>query len=207
MNTLAVIPARKGSVRFPHKNVKPFVEIHGVSHNLVDRAIEFATKQVICTKVLLTTNYDLSDFHTAADLVRRGSPKFMFMPRMPALCTAETTMVDVVLDALDVYQFRTGDVPDAVLLLQPTSPIRDHTDILQALSLYEFNGVKALCSVSPARKPNGNFYLVDTKQFRETKSFFPEELYPIVQDWDRSIDIDTEQDFRMAQHLFRERSR
>jgi CMP-N-acetylneuraminic acid synthetase len=198
---LAVIPARKGSVRFPHKNVKPFVEIHGVSHNLVDRTIDFAMNRVICTKVLLTTNYDLSDFHTAADLVRRGSPKFMFMPRMPALCTAETTMVDVVLDALDVYQFRTGDVPEAVLLLQPTSAIRDHTAVVQAQNLYMLNGVKALCSVNPAYKPNGNFYLINTALFRETKTFFPEGLRPIVQDWRYSIDIDTEQDFRMAQYL------
>jgi CMP-N-acetylneuraminic acid synthetase len=39
-------------------------------------------------------------------------------------------------------------------------------------------------------------------QFKATKSFFPEGLYPIVQDWKHSIDIDTEQDFRMAQYIF-----
>ena len=202
MNTLVIIPARKGSVRFPNKNCKTLVERQGTRYTLVDVAIDFAMNMVPCSKVLLTTNYELAEFHVAYDLVHRRAPsKFMFVPRMPALCTPETTMADVVLDALDVYQFKTGETPDAFLLLQPTSPIRDHTDVLQALNLYEFNGVKALCSVNPAYEVNGNFYLMDTAMFREERTFFPEGLYPIVQDWRHSLDIDTEQDFRMAQFL------
>jgi CMP-N-acetylneuraminic acid synthetase len=203
VNTLAIIPARKGSHRLPDKNVKKFTERNGMPLNLVDLAIEFAMTRIPCSKVLLTTNYELSEFRTAWDFHHRKAPnKLMFVSRLPALCTPEATMAEVVEDALTVYKYQEGRYPDAFLLLQPTSPVRDHTAVLQALNLFEFNAVKALCSVNPNYKPDGNFYLLETETFLREKTFFPEGLYPIVQDWKRSVDIDTEQDFRMAQHIY-----
>lgn len=203
MNILTVIPARKGSVRFPDKNVRPFVVRNGVPLTLVDMAIDFAMKLPV-RMVLLTTDYDRAEFHTAYDLLHSRVPeRFMLMERTPALCTSETAMADVVLDALDCYYDISRVEPDAILLLQPTSPIRDKRDVLQALDLFEFKGVKALYSVNPAYEPDGGFYLIDVELFREAKSFFPDGAMPLVHDWKYSIDIDTEQDFRAAQYVYK----
>ena len=199
MNVLAVIPARKGSQRLPDKNVMTILQDGGVSYTLVDAALAFTTTIPVST-VVLTTDYEMSRFPMASPQRLKGK-KFIFVNRAPELCGPDVPMWKVVDDTLSGYFDWFHTLPDAILLLQPTSPLRDPSAVLQAINLLESGKAQAVVSVNPAYEPDGNFYLVDIDVFREAHSFYPEGVVPSPQEWRYSIDIDTEQDFRMAQHL------
>jgi N-acylneuraminate cytidylyltransferase len=72
--------------------------------------------------------------------------------RSEQLATDHTSSADVVKDVLyrlgeEVKEYR------ALVLLQPTSPLRTAEDITSALELYESNNAPAVLSVSPAECP------------------------------------------------------
>lgn len=50
--------------------------------------------------------------------------------------------------------------------------------------------------------PNGAIYVVDVEAFRRERSLFPEGTLAYVMPMERSVDIDTEEDFRLAERLF-----
>jgi CMP-N-acetylneuraminic acid synthetase len=198
LNVIAIVPARYGSKRFPDKNIQPFVSSGGRDYNLTDMELAYAASMPVGA-ILLTTNYIQDYFPMSRKL--RGK-KFIYRERPTALCMDDVPMWKVVDDALGIYFQQFDQYPDAFVLLQPTSPLRENTTFVQARDLVDA-GAKAVVTFNPALKPNGNLYLMDTIRFKETHSFFPEGLWPIVQDWKHSVDIDNEQDFRAAQHIFR----
>ena len=72
--------------------------------------------------------------------------------RDPALAADKTTSADVVKDVLD----RIGDEINeyrALVLLQPTSPLRTADDISGAIALYEMRNASAVVSVCEAECP------------------------------------------------------
>ena len=54
---------------------------------------------------------------------------------------------------------------------------------------------------TPDYRPNGAIYIVDTKAFREDRFLFREGAYAYIMPADRSIDIDTPEDFHYAEFL------
>ena len=150
-STLWLIPARGGSKGIPGKNLKKFC-----GKSLVGRAVEQALQ---CARpadeVLVST-----DSPEIAEEARNFGCEIPFM-RPDALATDTAATYDVILHALDEFRKR-GKEFSKVVLLQPTSPLREITDIEQALSLWEPE-IDMVVSVVPA-KTNPYYNAFETNQ-------------------------------------------
>ncbi len=107
--------------------------------------------------------------------------------RPPELAADDTETIDVVRHALTVFN---GD--DLVLLLQPTSPLRTGRDIDAALeSLVAGDMLVSMC----AGERNGAIYIAPASHLK-TADFEARQTYEMPAE--RSVDIDTEEDFNRA---------
>jgi CMP-N-acetylneuraminic acid synthetase len=144
---LGVIPARKGSKGIKNKNMtlldgKP----------LIQYTLEAAEKSRHLDLIIVTT-----DDTDVIEFSKKFNVKVPFK-RPEHLSTDTATSLDVVLHALNYLEINEGYVPDYVVLLQPTCPLRDEYDIDNAIEQYiEENrvcGAECLISVNiPTEHP------------------------------------------------------
>ena len=125
---LFLIPARKGSKGLPKKNIMPFGET-----TLIERAVNQAkscakANDVIC----LSTNDEV-----AIEIVEKMGVDVPFK-RPEELATDKSSMEEVIRHALQFYA-HLGENFDCVVLLQPTSPLRDINDINAVISCFDGN--------------------------------------------------------------------
>lgn len=210
---VAVIPARRGSVEFPNKNLQ---RLSGLS--LLDRTIKFVTHLGLFDRVIVTTDYT-EDEYISGNYAVRERPK--------ELATSSATMVDVLLDVVDACGL-SGE--DFVVLFQPTSPFRSKDNVKSVLSLLEgydsvitvkeldLNLSLVVHSVSSTELqskevtaketnrqhqgltyyPNGNLFGVRVGSFLENKSFYCGKLGYILQEGRLNIDINSKTDLELA---------
>lgn len=133
---LAVIPARGGSKGIPRKNL---VGLNGKS--LLAYTIDAIKGSSLVSKILLSSEDDeINEFANSMGLVSEY--------RRPAtLATDESSIIDVVIHILDWLEFHQRYLPEAVLILQPTSPLRTRQDIDEAIEFYRSNHLESLTSV------------------------------------------------------------
>ncbi|MCS7166160.1 MAG: acylneuraminate cytidylyltransferase family protein [Gemmatales bacterium] len=138
--TLAIIPARGGSQGIPRKNL---ALLQGKP--LIAWTIEAARAVPELDTIVVSTD----DEEIAAVASHWGA----WVPfRRPAkLAQADSSMIDVVLHALEWLAEHHNYRPDLVLLLQPTSPFRTVQDILNALELMRRVDAPAVVSVTPCQ--------------------------------------------------------
>ena len=138
MTPLIIIPARGGSKGIPKKNI---VELAG--RPLIDYTIQAALKVAPIDHIILST--DSEEIVTVAE--RCGLPVAYRRPEELATDTAGSR--EVILDAMD-WADNQGIGYDAVVLLQPTSPLRVAEDILGAISMFT-SDIDMVVSVAEAR--------------------------------------------------------
>jgi CMP-N,N'-diacetyllegionaminic acid synthase len=138
LKVLGLIPARGGSKGVPGKNIRPLA-----GKSLVQRAFECAVASGVVDRVILS-----SDDPEIAAAAERFGLEVPFL-RPAELARDESPMIDVSIHALTVLQ-QAGYVPDAVLLLQPTSPLRLPGHLREAVRLLGDND--SVCSVTPLPK-------------------------------------------------------
>ena len=132
---LAVIPARGGSKGIPNKNV---VALMGKP--LINWTIEAASSCRYIDHLILS-----SDDERICSVAKAAGCNVPFL-RASELATDDATTIDVVLDAID----RTPGF-DLVVVLQPTSPLREASDIDNCLELLIAQGAATAVSVAEAR--------------------------------------------------------
>jgi CMP-N,N'-diacetyllegionaminic acid synthase len=134
MTILGLIPARGGSKGIPRKNVKQLA-----GKPLIAWTIEAALRSRQLDAVVVSTDDD-----EIAEVSRRAGATVPFI--RPAELALDTTPgLDPVLHALDALpQY------NAVLLLQPTSPLRTTQDIDACLSLAAARNTPSVVSVCEA---------------------------------------------------------
>ncbi len=135
-SVLAIIPARGGSKGIPKKNIKA---ISGKP--MINYTIEAAKECQYIDKVIVSTDNE----EIAEVSMKAGAIVPFLRPDDLASDTAKT--IDVVMHAIEFYE-RKGERYDIIVLLQPTSPLRDSDDITKALEYYMRKGEKSLVSVS-----------------------------------------------------------
>ena len=145
---LAVIPARGGSKGVPRKNLRP---IGGKP--LVAWSIEQALAVPAIRHVVVST-----DDAEIAEVARRHGAEVPFM-RPGHLAEDRTPTEPVIEHALAWYAER-GEAPDAIVLLQPTSPRRRAGTLQRALDQFEREGADALVGVCE----NHHFFWTDPHQ-------------------------------------------
>jgi CMP-N-acetylneuraminic acid synthetase len=223
MRTIAIIPARAGSKGLPGKNTKPFL-----GKPLLAWSIEAAQKSGTIDHIVVSTDGD-----EALEIAGKYGAEGM---RRPAELASDTALPkDAVLHVLDTLEAR-GDAPfDVLVLLQPTSPLRQPEDILHCVRKLTDDGVDSSATfkasgahpsrvwsidsglaapflndgltwaprqaVAPVYALNGAVYAVDVAGFRAEPSsaFLFGKTAGVIMEPERSIDIDTLHDFRMAE--------
>lgn len=114
---LAIIPARGGSKRIPNKNTRPFA-----GESLVARTVKQALECPFVDRVILDT-----DSPKIAAIGRRAGAEVPFL-RPKHLAGDTSQIIDSIMNVLAALK-KGGYAPDYLLLLQPTSPLRDVKDI------------------------------------------------------------------------------
>ncbi len=127
MKPLIIIPARGGSKGIPGKNIKKLGGKPLIEYTL-EAARELFSDQQICVST------DSLEIKKVVENLGLAVP--FLRPNELATDTAST--YDVLLHALNFYEHRNYK-PDAVILLQTTSPFRTSTHISEALKLYSNN--------------------------------------------------------------------
>ncbi len=136
---LAIIPARGGSKGIPNKNI---VEVGGKP--LMVWTIEAALKSKYITKTLVS-----SDSDTILEIAKKYQAQVINRPA--ELATDEARSEPVMAHAL-IELAENGDIYDYVILLQPTSPLRNTADIDAAIQLLLKSDATALISIYKADK-------------------------------------------------------
>ncbi len=219
---LAIIPARGGSKRLPHKNILPLN-----NKPLIAWSIEASLNSELLDFTVVTT-----DSEEISDISQKYSVHII--PRPEELSTDTSTTIDVVLHTLSKLK----ENFDYIVLLQPTSPLRTTKHINEAIDFLLDKSADAVVSVcemdhSPLwankldenssmkdffnkdisnkrsqdlatyYRINGAIYICDVKKLLEEKSFFlKENIYAYKMDKKASVDIDEEIDFKLAELLF-----
>lgn len=135
MKILAVIPARGGSKGLPRKNVRPFA-----GKPLICWTIEEALKSKSISRLICST--DDKEIAAVASACGCGVP----FVRPVELATDKARTAEVVIHALDQME-RSGEKYDAVMCLQPTTPLRTVADIDAAAELFVNKHAESLVSV------------------------------------------------------------
>ena len=213
---IAVIPARKGSVEFPNKNLQKISKL-----SLLDRTIQFVKESALFEQIIVTTDYDEKEYNSS-DVNNQRRPK--------ELATSSATMVDVLFDVITKYKLKNNDV---IVLFQPTSPFRVKQDVEKVLELLkEYDSVITVkkldvnlslivhpCSPTALKQknvkaektnrqhqglqfyPNGNLFGVRVGSFLETQSFYGGKLGYLLQEGKLNVDVNCMADLEFAVQL------
>jgi len=135
MSIVAIIPARGGSKGIPRKNL---AQIAG--RPLIAYTIEAARKATSLDRVLVST-----DDGEIANAARNLGVEAPFL-RPPALADDTAPMMAVLEHALTWLESQ-GAAVEALVLLQPTSPLRRAEHIDEAVALFRLSSATSVVSV------------------------------------------------------------
>ena len=134
---LGLIPARGGSKGIPHKNIYPLNNKPLISYTI--EAGLYAKEHNVLDKVVVTTE----DEEIARVSLQFGAEVPFLRPY--ELATDNSKSIDCMIHAIKWYEER-GEKYDAVVLLQPTSPLRTGQDIIDSITLFEKMNKESLVS-------------------------------------------------------------
>ena len=224
MRVLAIIPARGGSKGVPRKNVRDLA-----GKPLIVWTIEAAQRAQSIERVVVSTDDD--------EIARVAEDAGAEVIRRPLELAQDATPTEpALLHTLDDLEAREGYVPDAVSLLQCTSPLRGADLIDRCVALFQETGCDAVMTVTPmqhwnlaggigeegrfrpeydyARRPlsqhipakfreNGAVYVTRLQALRQYQNRLGGDVRVLPLDPVRSIDIDGEEDFLLAEEVIR----
>lgn len=150
---LAIIPARGGSKRIPRKNIKLLAR-----KPLIAYTIEAALKSNYLDKIIVSTE----DEEIGKVSKRYGAT---IIKRPQKLATDKANTIDVAFHVLDVLREKKY-IPEIILLLQPTSPLRNTNDINNAIELFLKNKPKSVISVCESRETPYWMHKIDDKYIK-----------------------------------------
>lgn len=132
---VGLVPARGGSKGLPGKNIKPLA-----GKPLIAWTLEAARASGVVNRLIVST-----DDPAIAQAARDHGAEVPFL-RPAALSRDETSALDVALHALDWLESQ-GALPEFLLWLQPTSPLRTSQDITAGTALMDQTHAPAVLGV------------------------------------------------------------
>ena len=136
MRILAVIPARGGSKSVPRKNIAPIA-----GRPLLAYTIEEALQVEAITDLVLST-----DVEEIAAVGREYGAQVPFI-RPAELATDHAQSAPVLIHSLNHMEALRGITYDAVLMLQPTSPLRKAHHIEDSIKMFSRNDCDTVVTV------------------------------------------------------------
>lgn len=193
---IAITMARAGSKRLPGKNTKP----------LGNRPLCVYTFELMRKSDRLAECYSFSDDAVFNSIANTYSISTEFH-RSDAVsgdsCSSDETLASFVSQYLNSN--KTINLVDThIVLLQPTSPLRDIGLLNKALNLYE--KVKPDCLVSGYLRHNkfhrnGAIYIISLERFIKSQKITPGQPLEFIMSEEQSVDIDTHDDFKLAEKI------
>jgi CMP-N-acetylneuraminic acid synthetase/protein-L-isoaspartate O-methyltransferase len=212
MKHYAIIPAKERSSRCNNKNWRSFTG----KDNLVEYLISIIPDHFF-DKVILSTDKDLKSISDTVTVHQREKH----------LATNESPVNDTIHEVIKTFHF----CDDAYIwLLNPTSPFRATEDFFKIRELLDKEKPTSIISVTkinpfiwkdnhptfytgyPRKNTqdfkerfaieNGQFIVFNAGEFEKTKTWYGSDSKSFEQDrYETLVDIDTEEDFCMAQNL------
>src|SRR5262249_5335226 len=137
-----IIPARGGSKRLPRKNVRRFA-----GKPLLVHSIDVARKVPAIGRILVSTD----DAETAAIAESAGAEVVV---RPAELATDHAIIVSAIRHAL-LTAFPIGEMPRAVVTLQPNCPLRSAALVASAIARFEREDADPVISVTSNHRKLG----------------------------------------------------
>tara|TARA_Y100000591_G_C21853552_1_gene713342 strand:+ start:3840 stop:4562 length:723 start_codon:yes stop_codon:yes gene_type:complete len=135
---LALIPARKGSKGVPGKNKKMIA-----GKPLISWTIDFAIETKVFDRILVSTNDD--------DIINIVNEKKLEIPfsRPEDLSTDTSPTNELVIHCIEQLKMKKNEEYDYIVILEPTSPIRDIKDFFSAFDqLLSNSNAKSIVGIS-----------------------------------------------------------
>jgi CMP-N,N'-diacetyllegionaminic acid synthase len=216
---LAIIPARKGSKRIKNKNLKNFC-----GKPLICWTIEAALKTKNIDEIYVST-----DSVAIKKMVEKKYNLFIKNLRPKKISLDDSKMILAIKDAINNANKKTENI----VLLQPTSPLRSTKDINNAINIYLKNKSSSLVSVTKLVSPyyltkivklqknldvifqknnfknedvfvrNGPAILITKVTNILQNNLYSKKILAYEMPFERSIDINTLEDFNLAKKLFK----
>lgn len=226
MGNIAIITARSGSKGLKDKNIRKLC-----GKPLLVYSVECALQSGQFDKVFVST-----DSPGYAEIAEKFGADASFL-RSSENAKDTSGSWDTVREV--IYKFEEqGEFFDRIMLLQPTSPMRNVSDIRNSFALMEEKGANSVVSVCEMEhsplwsntlgedlcmdtfrrenycdmrrqdlpkyyRLNGAVYLVKREELEQPK-MLRHKCYAYIMPVERSIDIDTEFDFKIAECYMRE---
>ena len=220
MKSIAIITARGGSKRIPHKNMKEFC-----GKPIVAYSIEAALNSGVYDTVMVSTDND-----DIARIAREYGAEVPFM-RSEKTSNDFATSADVIEEVLDRYRDR-GHEFDEFVCLYPTAPFVTGERLAEAMKLlrendidsvmtivqfsfppqrsfvlrdgkvaylYPENATKRSQDLEPLYHDCGQFYACKVEPFRKYRSLVMPNTMPIIVPEEQVQDIDSYSDWHMAE--------
>lgn len=205
MNFLGIIPARGGSKGIPGKNIKMIA-----GKPLIEWTIKHAKASRLLTRFLVST-----DSNEIAMVARKTGAECLMRPAH--LAEDFTPTIDVLKHIVEKYPC------DAIVLLQPTSPIRNLGRIDECIQVYVNGGFDSLvtgfiCKYRefgkaepiPRQKiegffyDDGNVYVIDGRLIANGQ-IFGRNLKKYYASREENVEIDDVFDFWLAEQILLKR--
>ena len=217
---VAVITARGGSKRIPHKNIRIFC-----GKPIIKYSIEAALKSEIFDEIMVST-----DDEQIAQTARQAGAKVPFMRSKHNSDDLAATH-EVILEVLDEYK-KAGICFEYVCCIYPTAPFLTAETLQQSMKELENSGADGIVPVVAYSFPpqrsfllrdgkvkyrwpenrlkrtqdletyyhdSGQFYFLRTEAFLHEKSMVLENTVPFILDPMAVQDIDNESDWELAE--------
>jgi CMP-N,N'-diacetyllegionaminic acid synthase len=173
MEILAIIPARSGSKGIPLKNIQKIV-----NKPLIEYTITSAKKSSKITRIIVST-----DDEKIAKISKSLGAEVPFI-RPKKISNSNTPTMAVVKHTLKFLHETESYLPDIIVILQPTSPLRKTETIDKSILLLQKTNSTSVLGVSKVKiHPFLSFYH-DTKYLKPLKSnfqnFYQRQKFPIV---------------------------
>ena len=219
---LAIIPARGGSKKLPGKNIKLMAGKPLIAHTIIS-----ALESKYIDKTIVSTDSKEID-----EVSKRYGAEVIQRPEH--IATDNAKMTNVILHTLEVLE-KEKYLPEIVILLQPTSPLRTVSDIDKAIESFLKNKVHcelvmSVCQIKSSAFwalkmegnylkslfgynylaeenqelpkvyiPNGAIYVIMPEIIKKYQAVHSSKILPYFMSKEKSIDIDDEFDFKLAE--------
>lgn len=152
---LAIIPARGGSKGLPGKNIKILC-----GKPLIAWSIETGLKSKYLDEIMVST-----DYQNIADIAKQYGANVPFL-RPDYLANDTATSFDAIKHTIDYYKDELNREFDYIVLLEPTSPLREDSDIDKAIELLLESHASSIVGISKTEDQNPAFLIQkDEKNF------------------------------------------
>lgn len=221
---IAVITARGGSKRIPHKNIKPFC-----GKPILAYSIEAAIQSGVFDEVMISTEDD-----EIAEIAQSYGAAFPFR-RSEKTAGDHAMTIDVMTEVVESYQ-KKGIHPEMVCCIYPTAPFVTAEKLQRAYGAFMESGAQALIPIvkfsfppqrcfvvndgyvsfkwkeyelarsqdlEPYYHDAGQFYMLHTDAMMEQHTMLPEKTIPMVCDEMEVQDIDNLEDWKIAEIKYR----